>query len=86
MQRYIGAISDTDILIHLAMVNRLDILELLFEKIIIPLYIYEEAADIFDRINNQLSRPSKDTFNDKYRKAIRRFKKNKWVKYLGIDT
>ena len=41
MKRYVGAISDTDILIHLTMVNGLDILELLFEIIIIPQYIYE---------------------------------------------
>jgi predicted nucleic acid-binding protein len=38
--RYIGAISDTDILINLAKVNRLDVLEYLFKEIIIPQYIY----------------------------------------------
>jgi len=36
--RYIGAISDTDILINLAKVDRLDILECLFKEIIIPQY------------------------------------------------
>ncbi|TZE82090.1 hypothetical protein [Calorimonas adulescens] len=39
--RYVGAISDADILINLAMVNRLDILELLFKKIIIPQFVYD---------------------------------------------
>ncbi len=39
--RYIGAISDTDILINLAKIKRLDILGFLFEKIIIPHYVYE---------------------------------------------
>ncbi|MEZ0536619.1 hypothetical protein ACAG39_05120 [Caldicellulosiruptoraceae bacterium PP1] len=34
--KYTGAISDADILINLAEVNRLDILELLFKEIIIP--------------------------------------------------
>ncbi len=39
--KYIGAISDTDILINLAKINRLDILELLFEQVIIPQYVYD---------------------------------------------
>ena len=39
--RYIGAISDADILINLARVNRLDISEILFEKIIIPQFVYD---------------------------------------------
>ncbi len=39
--RYAGAISDADILINLARVNRLDILELLFRKIIIPQFVYD---------------------------------------------
>lgn len=39
--RYTGAISDADILINLAMVNRLDILELLFKEIIIPQFVYD---------------------------------------------
>ena len=38
--RYSGAISDADILINLARVNRLDILELLFKEIIIPQFVY----------------------------------------------
>lgn len=42
--RYVGAISDTDILINLAKVARLDILEHLFEEIIIPQYIYDELC------------------------------------------
>ena len=39
--RYIGAISDADILINLAKVNRLEILELLFKEIIVPQYVYD---------------------------------------------
>jgi len=39
--KYIAAISDADILIHLAKANALDILPLLFEKIIIPKYVFE---------------------------------------------
>lgn len=39
--KYKGAISDADILINLAKVDRLDILDLLFEEIIIPKYIYD---------------------------------------------
>jgi len=39
--KYVGAISDTDILINLAIVNRFDILECLFEQIIIPQFVYD---------------------------------------------
>ena len=39
--KYIGAVSDTDILINLAKVNRLNILNHLFEQIIIPQYIFD---------------------------------------------
>jgi predicted nucleic acid-binding protein len=39
--RYTGAISDADILINLALVNRLDILGLLFKEIIIPQFVYD---------------------------------------------
>jgi predicted nucleic acid-binding protein len=41
MQKYIAAISDTDILINLAKVDRLDLLSLLFSKIIIPFFVYD---------------------------------------------
>jgi len=186
---YIGAISDTDILINLAMVNRLDVLEYLFKVIIIPQYIYDveikkkagkyyniinnaiykdgsifrvldrakdpsinilakdiiedkrkvigpgesecsgyahalripiiisdnytefkwmgefitlthrniltlcvyfgnikqtEAERIFNRINSQLSYPTQDTFDDQYRKTMRRISKNGWETYLGV--
>lgn len=189
MHRYTGAISDADILIHLAMVDRLDILEYLFEKIIIPQYVYEvelrkkagrylttinraiskegsifhildrekepsvnylakdiidekfsivgpgesecagyayalripiiisdnstefryldefimltyydilalcvhfkyidkeRAEEIYNAINNQLSHPSGDSFSDKYRKSMRRFRENGWTNYLLI--
>jgi predicted nucleic acid-binding protein len=189
--RYVGAISDTDILINLARVDRLDVLEYLFKEIIIPQYVYDveinkkagkyfsiinrainkdesifrvldrkkdksidilakdviedrrkvigpgesecagyayalripiiisdnytefkwmedfitlthrnilalcvyfgnikqsEAEDIFNRINNQLIYPTHDTFNDQYRKSMRRFNKNGWEAYLGTTN
>lgn len=187
--RYTGAISDADILINLAKVNRLDILELLFKEIIIPQFVYEieikknagryygvinevihkdgsifkivdrkkdifinilardviedkkkvigpgesecagyaqalgipiiisdnhtefkwldefitlthnnilalcvhfgeitttEAENIFDKINSKLAYPTKDTFEEQYRKALIRFERNGWKGYLGI--
>jgi predicted nucleic acid-binding protein len=187
--RYVGAISDADILINLARVNRLDVLELLFEEIIIPQFVYDieikknagkgygvinqaihkdgsifkvvdrkkdisvnilargiiedkkkvigpgesecagyaqalripiiisdnytefkwldefitlthnnilalcvyfgeitksEAEDIFNQINDKLTRPTRDTFEDQYGKAFIRFERNGWKKYLGI--
>jgi thermostable 8-oxoguanine DNA glycosylase len=45
-----------------------------------------EAEDIFNRINSQLSYPTQDTFDDQYRKAMRRFSKNGWEAYLGITS
>ena len=187
--RYVGAISDADILINLARVNRLDVLELLFEEIIIPQFVYDieikknagkcygvinqaihkdgsifkvvdrkkdisvnilargiiedkkkvigpgesecagyaqalripiiisdnytefkwldefitlthnnilalcvyfeeitknEAENIFNQINEKLTRPTGDTFEDQYRKAFIRFERNGWKGYLGI--
>jgi predicted nucleic acid-binding protein len=187
--RYTGAISDADILINLAKVNRLYILELLFKEIIIPQFVYDieikknagryygvinkvihkggsifkivdrkkdifinilardviedkkkvigpgesecagyaqalgipiiisdnhtefkwldefitlthnnilalcvhfgeitttEAEDIFDKINSKLTYPTKDTFEEQYRKALIRFERNGWKGYLGI--
>lgn len=59
--QYMGAISDTDILIHLAMVNRLDILEYLFKEIIIPQYVYDveikkKAGRYYDTINQTIKK------------------------------
>jgi len=51
--KYIAAISDADILIHLAKANALDILPLLFEKIIIPKYVFER--EIKGKAGNYLS-------------------------------
>lgn len=187
--KYIGAISDADILINLAKVNRLEILELLFKEIIIPQYVYDveivknagrcysviydalhkdssifriidrkkdkclsflardiiedknkvigpgesecagyamamripiiisdnkadfkwldefitlthnclltlcthfgkitkdEAEKIYNEINNVLTRPSKNTFEEEFRKAMERFKENGWNEYLGL--
>ena len=187
--RYTGAISDADILINLAKVNRLYILELLFKEIIIPQFVHDieikknagryygvinkvihkggsifkivdrkkdifinilardviedkkkvigpgesecagyaqalgipiiisdnhtefkwldefitlthnnilalcvhfgeitttEAEDIFDKINSKLTYPTKDTFEEQYRKALIRFERNGWKGYLGI--
>ena len=39
--RYSGAISDADILINFAKVDRLDILSHLFKKIVIPQYVFD---------------------------------------------
>lgn len=189
--RYTGAISDTDILINLAKVDRLDVLNYLFKEIIIPKYVYDVeiknkagkyyslinttvfkegsifrvidrkkdksinvlandiiedkrkvigpgesecagyaralripiiisdnytefkwmdefitlthrniltlcvyfgdieksvAEDIFTRINNQLTYPTKKTFDDHYIMAMKSFERNCWEKYLGIDN
>jgi predicted nucleic acid-binding protein len=43
-----------------------------------------EAENIFNKINNQLKNPTKDTFNDQYIKAMRRFGRNEWERFLGI--
>ncbi|VIG20065.1 Uncharacterised protein [Clostridioides difficile] len=56
MNKYKVAISDTDILINLAKINRLDILDLLFDEIIIPQFIYDvelpkNAKKLFGKIN-----------------------------------
>lgn len=40
-KKFVAALSDADILIHLASVNKLDMLNLLFEQIIIPKYVFE---------------------------------------------
>lgn len=187
--RYIGAISDADILINLAKVNRLEILELLFKEIIVPQYVYDveikknagihfhviynaihkdgsiyrlldrkkdkcidlpakfiieekkkvigpgesecagyaealripiiisdnytefkwldefitlthknllalcvyfgdikrsEANDIFNQINRTLKYPTQDTFNEQYKKSLKRFEMNGWADYLGL--
>ena len=59
--RYIGAISDTDILINLAKVNRLDVLDYLFKKIIIPQYVYDfeikkKAGRYYSTINHAINK------------------------------
>jgi hypothetical protein len=43
-----------------------------------------EAVDIFNKINDNLTRPTRDTFEDQYRKAFIRFERNGWKIYLGI--
>lgn len=59
--RYVGAISDTDILINLARVDRLDVLEYLFKEIIIPQYVYDveinkKAGKYFSIINHAINK------------------------------
>jgi predicted nucleic acid-binding protein len=59
--RYVGAISDTDILINLARVDRLDVLEYLFKEIIIPQYVYDveinkKAGKYFSIINRAINK------------------------------
>lgn len=56
MKKHKIAISDTDILINLAKIDRLDLLDLLFEEIIIPHYVYDKelskkAGKLFGKIN-----------------------------------
>ena len=41
-KKYKAAISDTDILINFAKIERLDILEKIFEKVIVPYYVYDK--------------------------------------------
>lgn len=60
--KYKAAISDTDILIHFAKINRLDILELLFDEIIVPFYILDrelknKAGKVYGVINNYIHKP-----------------------------
>lgn len=60
--RYIGAVSDTDILINLAKVDKLDVLEFLFEEIVIPAYVYEfevrnKAGIYYSVIKNAVDKP-----------------------------
>lgn len=60
MKKHKIAISDTDILINLAKIDRLDILDLLFEEIIIPQYVYEielpkNAKKLFGKINFKIA-------------------------------
>ena len=45
-----------------------------------------EAEEIFNRINNQLIYPTQDTFNDQYKKSMRRFYKKGWEAYLGTTN
>ncbi|MVX65909.1 hypothetical protein GKZ28_19715 [Clostridium chromiireducens] len=61
MKKYEAAISDTDILINLAKVDRLDILELVFSKIIIPHFVYDvelrrRAQSLFCKIEQEVNR------------------------------
>lgn len=39
--KYTAAISDTDILIHFAKINKLGVLELLFSEIIVPYFVFD---------------------------------------------
>lgn len=58
-KKYIGAISDTDILINLAKVDGFNVLENIFQEIIIPHYIYDvelrkKAGRFYGRINAKI--------------------------------
>lgn len=60
MKKHKIAISDTDILINLAKIDRLDLLDLLFDEIIIPHYVYdkelsEKAGKLFGKINFKIN-------------------------------
>lgn len=59
MKKQKVAISDTDILINLAKIDRLDILELLFEEVVIPHYVYDKelskkAGRFLGKINSKI--------------------------------
>lgn len=60
MKKYKIAISDTDILINLAKIDRLDVLDLLFDEIIIPHYVYDKelskkAGKLLRKINSKIN-------------------------------
>ncbi|WP_297426491.1 hypothetical protein [Clostridium sp.] len=61
MRKYEAAISDTDIIINLAKVDRLDILKLVFSKIVIPHFVYDvelrrRAQSLFCKIEKEINR------------------------------
>ena len=69
MKKHKIAISDTDILINLAKIDRLDLLDLLFDEIIIPHYVYDKelskkAGKLFRKINLKIN----DSVRDMVRK------------------
>lgn len=82
--RYVGAISDADILINLARVNRLDVLELLFKEIIIPQYVYDveikKKAGRYCSVINQAVNQNGSTF------SVLNRKKDKSINILAKDT
>jgi len=43
-----------------------------------------EAENIFNEINSKLTYPTRDTFEERYRKSLIRFERNGWKGYLGI--
>jgi thermostable 8-oxoguanine DNA glycosylase len=43
-----------------------------------------EANDIFNQINRTLKYPTQDTFNEQYKKSLKRFEMNGWADYLGL--
>ncbi len=45
---------------------------------------YDEAKEIYNRVNNNLSRPSSIEFDRRYRNSLDRFKNNNWNKDLGM--
>lgn len=61
VKKYKAAISDTDILINLAKVDKLNILELVFSRIVIPYYVYnkelrDRAKSLFCKIEEEINR------------------------------
>lgn len=59
MKKYEAAISDTDILINLAKVGKLNVLNLLFSRIVIPYYVYDKelrrkAKSFFQKIDEEI--------------------------------
>lgn len=93
MKKYEAAISDTDILINLAKVDKLNILELLFSKIVIPYFVYDvelrnRAKSLFCNIEEEINRQDSifeviDRNKDFATNKLARSTIEKYKKYVG---
>lgn len=93
MRKYEAAISDTDILINLAKVDRLDILELVFSKIVIPHFVYDvelrrKAKSLFCKIEAEINRQGSiikvvDRKEDFATNKLAKMTIEKYKKYVG---
>lgn len=83
MKKYKGAVSDTDILIHLATVKRLDVLELLFEEIFIPKEVYDR--EVKNKAGLSLSYINSAINKENSIFKIRSQKEEKAIRYLAKE-